>query len=63
MDPFLGVPMVQTPPAEIRQCLRRQLGLDVELNSDTNLPALDTTTGKVSDQELAIAQRYCSTLE
>ena len=63
MDPFLGVPMVQTPPAEIRQCLRSQLGLDVEFNSDTNLPVLDTTTGRVSNQELAIAQRYCSTLE
>ena len=55
--------MVQTPPAEIRQCLRSQLELDVEFNSDTNLPALDTTTGRVSNQELAIAQRYCSTLE
>ena len=63
MDPFLGVPMVQTPPAEIRQCLRSQLGLDVEFNSDTNRQVLDTTTGKVSDKELAIAQRYCSTLE
>ena len=63
MDPFLGVPMVQTPPAEIQQCLRSQLGLDVEFNSDTHLPVLDATTGRVSAQELAIAQRYCSTLE
>ena len=55
--------MVQTPLAEIRQCLRSQLELDVEFNSETNLPILDITTGRVSAKELAIAQRYCSTLE
>lgn len=63
MDPFFGVPMVQTPPAEIRQCLRSQLGLDVEFNSDNSLREVDATTGSVSAQELAIARRYCSTLE
>ena len=55
--------MVQTPPAEIRQCLRSQLGLDVEFNSDNSLRVVDATTGNVSAQELAIARRYCSTLE
>ena len=63
MDPLFGVPMVQTPPAEIRACLKTQLGLDAARNSDHTEGALDSAGGSVSPEELAIAHRYCSTLE
>ena len=63
MAPFLGVPMPATPPAEVRDCLKTQLGLDAQLSDGELDRALAPGNGQISQQELDIAQRFCSTLE
>ena len=63
MAPFLGVPMPATPPAEVRACLKTQLGLDVQLSDGEFDRALAPGNGQISQQELDIAQCFCSTLQ
>ena len=63
MAPFLGVPMPATPPAEVRACLKTQLGLDAQLNDGELDRALAPGNGQISQQELEIAQRFCRTLQ
>ena len=63
MAPFLGVPMPATPTAEVRACLKTQLGLDALLSDGEFDRALAPGNGQISQQELDIAQRFCSTLQ
>ena len=63
MAPFLGVPMPATPPAEVRACLKTQLGLDAQLSDGEFDRALARGNGQIIQQELDIAQRFCSTLQ
>ena len=63
MAPFLGVPMPATPPAEVRACLKTQLGLDAQLSDGEFDRALAPGNGQISLQELDIDQRFCSTLQ
>ncbi|MEB3176136.1 MAG: hypothetical protein VKJ87_00900 [Synechococcus sp.] len=63
MAPFFGVPMPATPPAEVRACLKTQLGFDQQLSDGDLDRALAPGSGQVSKEELEVAQRFCSTLQ
>ena len=63
MDPFLGVPMPVTPPAEVRECMATQLGQDVFLGRGGPLNSVFPPGLEVSKEEINIAHRFCTTLE
>ena len=63
MDPFFGVPMPTTPPAEVRACMAPQLGQDVFLSRGGPLDNVTPPGGEISQEELNIAHRFCTTLE
>ena len=63
MDPFFGVPMPTTPPAEVRACMATQLGQDVFLSRGGPLDNVTPPGREISQEELNIAHRFCTTLE
>ena len=63
MDPFFGVPMPATPPAEVRACMETQLGQDVFLSRGGPLDSVTPPEREISQEELNIAHRFCTTLE
>ena len=63
MDPFFGVPMPTTPPAEVRACMATQLGQDVFLSLGGPLDNVTPPGREISQEELNIAHRFCTTLE
>ena len=63
MDPFFGVPMPVTPPAEVRACMATQLGQDVFLSRGGPSGNVTPAGGEITQEELNIAHRFCTTLE
>ena len=63
MDPFFGVPMPTTPPAEVRACMATQLGQDIFLRRGGPLDNVTPPGREISQEELNIAHRFCTTLE
>ena len=63
MDPFFGVPMPATPPAEVRACMATQLGQDVFLSRGGPLDDVTPAGGEITQKELNIAHRFCTMLE
>jgi hypothetical protein len=63
MDPFFGVPMPVTPPAEVRDCMKMQLGQDIFLSRGGPLDNVSPTGSNLSQEEIAIAHRFCTTLQ
>ena len=63
MDPFFGVPMPVTPPAEVRACMATQLGQDVFLSRGWPSGNVTPARGEITQEELNIAHRFCTTLE
>ena len=63
MDPFFGVPMPVTPPAEVRACMATQLGQDVFLSRGGPLDNVTPAGSQITQEEINIAHRFCTTLE
>ena len=63
MDPFLGVPMPITPPAKVRECMATQLGQDIFLSRGGPMTSVTPSGHEISPEEIAIARRFCTTLE
>ena len=63
MDPFFGVPMPVPPPAEVRACMATQLGQDVFLSRGGPSGNVTPAGGEITQEELNIAHRFCTTLE
>ena len=63
MDPFLGVPMPITPPAEVRECMATQLGQDIFLSRGGPMTSVTPSGHEISPEEIAVARRFCTTLE
>ena len=63
MDPFLGVPMPVTPPAEVRECMAMQLGQDISLSRGGPLDHVTSPNKAISQEEISIAHRFCTTLQ
>ena len=55
--------MPATPPADVRACMATQLGQDVFLSRGGPLDNVTPPGGEISQEELNIAHRFCTTLE
>jgi hypothetical protein len=60
--PFFGVPIVNTPAPEVRACLKTQLSVDIYLDNNGALGEVTASPSLVSPEQLAIAQRFCNSL-
>ena len=52
-----------TPPAEVRDCMKMQLGQDIFLSRGGPLDNVSPTGSNLSQEEIAIAHRFCTTLQ
>ena len=55
--------MPVTPPAEVRACMATQLGQDIFLSRGGPLDNVTPAGSEITQEEINIAHRFCTTLE